>query len=193
MMPRVDVAIQRAIDAKSNIYNLKRNCPESQRDAELRNLYDLATFAPDGAAVEIGVKRGGSFLCWSMAREGRGNLYAVDDWSSKTEKPFRDNCALYDVDVTVLGMKSADAAPLITEPLAFVFVDGSHDIGIWDDVKVWPPKIVPGGIIAFHDYDVWKPTVKVKAAVDEWQASAKWEYIGQVRSTIAYRRPERGY
>lgn len=190
-MIQIDEAVQRAIDAKSNLYNQKRNCPDSQRDAELRNLYELARIAPDGAAVEIGVKRGGSFLCWSCAREGRGRLYAVDDWSMKTEGIFWDNCKKYNVPVTVIGMKSSQAIEFIEEPLAFVFVDGSHDIGIWDDIKIWPPKIMPGGIIAFHDYGTWKPTVKVKEAVDGWHLGARWDKFRQIGSTAAFVRPMR--
>jgi hypothetical protein len=132
-------------------------CPDSQRDAELRNLYELARLAPDGAAAEIGVKKGGSFLCWSSAREGRGGLYAIDDWSSKTEGAFLSNCKAYGVPVTVLAMKSVDSKNHGTAGLF-----GTAHTGIWDDVRLWPDKIMPGGIIAFHDYDVWKPTVKVK-------------------------------
>ena len=150
----IDEAVQRAIDTKSQIYNRKTNCPDDQRDAELRN------------------------------------LYAVDDWSSKTEKVFYDNAKAYNIPVTIIGKKSAEAADDITEPLAFVFVDGSHDIGIWDDVQLWPEKVMPGGIIAFHDYGVWKPTVKVKPAVDQWQSRAKWYPIRQVGSTIAFMRPQ---
>ena len=186
----IDEAVQRAIDTKSQIYNRKNNCPDDQRDAELRNLYNLALIAPAGAAVEIGVRTGGSFLCWACAREGRGNLYAVDDWSSKTEKLFYDNAKAYNIPVIIIGKKSAEAADDITEPLAFVFVDGSHDIGIWDDVQLWPEKVMPGGIIAFHDYGVWKPTVKVKPAVDQWQSRAKWYPIRQVGSTVAFMRPQ---
>jgi len=188
MIP-IDEAVQRAILTKSQIYNRKDNCPDDRRDAELRNLYNLAGMAPDGAAVEIGVRTGGSFLCWSCAREGRGNLYAVDDWSSKTERLFWDNCKAFNVPVRIIGMKSSAAAEHITEPLAFLFVDGSHDIGIWEDVQIWPDKMMPGGIIAFHDYGVWKPTVRVKDAVDGWHLGSRWEQFPQVGSTVAFRRP----
>lgn len=192
-MVDIDEAVERAILTKSQIYNRKDNCPDDQRDAELRNLYRLADMAPDGAAVEIGVRTGGSFLCWSCAREGRGNLYAVDDWSSKTERLFWDNCRLFNVPVSIVGMKSSEAAKHITEPIAFLFVDGNHDWGILEDVRVWPDKMMPAGILVFHDYGVWKPTVRVKAAVDEWQARDPWEFLGLVGSSIAYRKPSEAH
>ncbi|RPI29786.1 MAG: class I SAM-dependent methyltransferase [Chloroflexota bacterium] len=187
-MNLLETAIQRAIDTRSQIYNKKQNCPDNRRDAELRYLYHLAERAPDGAAAELGVRTGGSFLCWSMARAGRGLLYAVDDWSSKTRDVFLDNVRKYAVPVEVITAKSWEAAAVIETDFAFVFVDASHDIGIWRDIPAWTPKIMTGGIIAFHDYGVWKPTVKVKEAVDAWQAEAHWQHLGQVGSTIAFRR-----
>jgi len=186
----IEEAVQRAIDTKSQMYNQKDSCPEHERDIELRNLYTLASMAPDGPAAELGVKRGGSFFCWSCAREGRGELIAVDDWSSKTQAAFLNNVRDYGVPVKIYTMKSWEAAQYIPGQLAFVFVDANHAEGIWEDVNVWPDKIMPGGIIAFHDYGVKKQTVQVKMAVDDWLRSTygDWLYIGQVGSTIAFRR-----
>lgn len=186
----IDEAIQRAIDTKSQIYNLKQSCPDDRRDAELRFLYHLADIAPNGAAAEIGVRTGGSLLCWSCAREDRGRIYAIDDWSSKTEQVFKKNVLRYGIPIEIVTAKSWDAATLIESDFAFVFVDGNHSDGIWRDIRAWPLKIMPGGIIAFHDYDVWKPTVYVKAAVDQWRTQTHWAEIGKVGSTIAFRRPQ---
>lgn len=190
-MISIDEAVQRAIDCKSQIYNLKQSCPDHQRDAELRNLYHLADIAPNGAAAEIGVRMGGSLLCWSCARVGRGAVYAIDDWSSaNVEQTFKDNVKRYEADVQLIVARSWEAATLIDEPFAFVFIDGNHSVGIWRDVQAWPQKLMPGGIIAFHDYDVWKPTVHVKAAVDQWRDHVRWPEIGKVGSTLAFRRPQ---
>jgi predicted O-methyltransferase YrrM len=188
-MTDIETAVQRAIVAGSQIYNRKTNCPDDKRDAELRYLYQLAKQAPDGAAAELGVKGGGSFLCWSCARAGRGPLYAVDDWSTPSRDRFLSNIEHYDVAVEVYTGKSWEMAAEIAVSFAFVFIDANHREGIWKDIPAWTPKIVPGGIIAFHDYGVWKPTVDVKAAVDEWQSTAHWQLVGQVGSTIAFRRP----
>ena len=189
MTDLLTTAIQRAIDTRSQIYNRKSNCPDDKRDAELKYLYSLAEQAPDGAAAELGVRTGGSFLCWSMARDGRGPLYAVDDWSSKTRDLFFANVAKYGVAVETITGKSWEVAAQLETDFTFVFIDASHDTGIWLDIPAWTPKIIPDGIVAYHDYGVWKPTVHVKRAVDAWQETARWELIGQVGSTRAYRRP----
>lgn len=186
----IDEAVRRAIDTKSQIYNRKTSCPDGQRDAELRNLYHLADIAPNGASAEIGVRTGGSLLCWSCAREGRGMVYAIDDWSSKTEQLFRVNIQRSEMPITIVTAKSWDAATMIGEDFAFVFIDGNHSDGIWRDIPAWTPKIIPGGIIAFHDYGVWKPTVHVRTAVDQWRAQTHWTEIGKVGSTMAFRRPQ---
>src|SRR5512139_2188469 len=43
----IEEAVQRAIGAKPQMYNRKESCPEGERDIELRNLYVLASMAPD--------------------------------------------------------------------------------------------------------------------------------------------------
>jgi hypothetical protein len=123
--------------------------------------------APDGSAAEIGVYRGGSLVTWAAAREGRGDIYAVDDWTLKNKpernrKSFLFNC----------------------------FIDGDHTMrGIPRDVLTWPDKVKAGGIIAFHDYGVPNPYVVVKCIVDAWQVKVKWEELGTVGSLIAFRKP----
>jgi hypothetical protein len=78
----------------------------------------------------------------------------------------------------------------LTQPLAFCFIDADHSIdGFPKDILPWAAKMMPGGIIVFHDYDVWKPSVVVKRYVDAWQSMVNWELLGQERSCIAFRRP----
>ena len=178
------LAVVRGILAKSMLYN-----PHTGDASQLAFLYDLATKAPDGPAVEVGVRGGGSFLCWSMARKGRGRIIAADDWSSLTEATFRGN-AKDCTDIEILTASSWLTPERIGEPVAFAFLDCDHgENGIPKDILVWPEAIMPGGIIAFHDYGVWKPTVVVKREVDAWQELAQWEPLGLVSSIIAFRRP----
>jgi predicted O-methyltransferase YrrM len=185
----IDEAVQRAIDAKTQLYNRKASCPDHLRDAELRNLYRLAEAAPDGAAAEIGVKRGGSLLCWLCAREGRGPVYAIDDWSSKTEQALRANVEHYNAQIEIVTGKSWEVAASLSVQFAFVFIDGDHGAGIWRDVPTWTSKVMPGGVIAFHDYGVRKITVQVKEAVDQWRSAVRWIALPQVGSTLAFKRP----
>jgi len=96
----------------------------------------------------------------------------------------------YGLDVQRLDVDSWDAPAMIEEQVAFCFIDSDHAIGPPRDIPAWTEKMMPLGIIAFHDYGVWKPNVTVKTYVDEWDAQAQWERMGLVGSTIAFRRPE---
>ena len=175
---------------------------------ELGWLYDLARMAPDGPAVEVGAYCGRSVAAWSAARVGRGvgawaaarasrGAIIASDIVCRPELPIALDGLGYPVELVIAP--SWDAAALVPDDLAFVFIDADHGVdGIPKDILVWPQKVKRGGIIIFHDYDVWKervhrpdnPDVVVKAEVDKWQVVAKWEDLGAVRSAKAYRRPE---
>ena len=191
-----DQAIARGLAAKSML-----DAPQ------LGWLYDLARQAPDGLAVEAGVAAGGSFVCWAAAREGRGPLAAVDTWYADPAQgrgpdarraPFLANLARFSDlrHAQMLEMPSWEAPALLGPVVAFAFIDADHSfVAAVRDVAAWPPVVLPGGILVWHDYDVWKPTVGVKAAVDRWQRDADWEVLpfivdGRVRpGIIAFRRP----
>ena len=165
---------------------------------QLEYLHQLANSAPDGAAVECGVWNGGSLIAWEIARRGRGTVYAVDRWSGaqhQTGPNLKMQCEAnftkWQVPVTMLSTNSWDAPPLIPEPVAFCFIDANHGIhGIPHDIVVWPPKIMTGGILVFHDYKVSNPTIIVQCVVDAWfyKASGNWHELDLIGSTKAYQR-----
>lgn len=132
----------------------------------------------DGDVLEIGVLLGGGTakLCgWFARHSPRARVIAVDVFDPELDPtttvagwPMRDLYArrlagrdqreVFD-DVTrgctnlvvVPGDSTAVAIP--TERLAFAFVDGSH---VPDDLRsdfrtVWD-RLLPGGLVAFHDY-----------------------------------------
>jgi len=157
---------------------------------QLYFLYDMALAAPDGPAVECGVYWGSSVAAWAAARHKRGPLYAIDDWSSKNEQIFRDTMERFDIDIKILTMNSWEAPAHIPEQVAFCFIDSDHSIrGIPRDILIWPDKMLPGGILIFHDYNVTKPNVAVKCIVDCWHVETKWKKMGRVSSAIAFRKP----
>jgi len=157
---------------------------------ELAYLYDLAHGAPDGIALEIGTFCGSSLMCWASARLDKGPILAIDT----VDRPeLRENIEHSGYPVGVFIGKSSEQGGKIGQ-LAFCFVDGDHTKGgISKDIQEYAQKIMPGGIIAFHDYD--SDEVKrgkgyvVKATVDVWQKQAQWEELGQVGLVKAYRRP----
>jgi hypothetical protein len=182
-------------------------------ETQISYLYDLAQQAPDGAACEVGVWKGRSFVGWALGRQGRGPLIAVDWWyqdqhvteALDKEHPGKSPAQIgnerkvsFETTLGLMGLAettrviqaySWDAPALIEEPLAFVFIDACHDeFAIVKDVAVWPAKIMPGGVLAFHDYGTWKCPA-IKKTVDAWNDKAKWERLGLVGATIAFRRP----
>lgn len=173
----LEQAIQQAIDGDSMLYNRKTNCPDDERDRELKWIYHLAEIAPDGPAVECGVGNGGTLKCWSVAREGRGQIIAVD---IKPQQPIEG--------VIQYKMRSDRVPPHIVGQVAFCFIDADHsEGGIRADLTVWPDKIMPNGILAIHDYgSPHEPAIK--KVVDEWQAKVRWELVGQVGSLVAFRK-----
>lgn len=154
---------------------------------ELAWLYDLALAAPDGPAVEVGAYCGRSVAAWSAARVGRGAIIA-SDIKCRPELPVALNGLGCRVELVIAA--SWDAADIIEDELAFLFIDADHGAEAFPrDIAVWPQKMRRGGIIVYHDYGVSKPTVVVKRYVDEWQQAAQWIDLGAVRSAKAFRRP----
>ena len=186
-----DEAIQRGIDANAMLYDKGRN------DAsQLGYVYDIALKAPDGPAGEAGVYEGGSFVTWACAREGRGPLYAIDNWASKNLQRFESTLKRYGLTdkVTLITARSWEAKRYTRgTQFAFFFIDAAHDwTGIPRDLLVWPQRIMPQGYMLLHDYGVpvHKITTVVKAIADSWNCSAKWPFIGQVGSTAVYQNPQ---
>ena len=161
-------------------------------ECELEWLYDLALIAPDGVSIEVGPFRGRSLVCWACARIGRGDIGATD---IKLRPELWENVQAfledYDTAISITQGNSWDIAGWADRTLAFCFIDADHGIdGFPKDILPWAAKMQPGGIIVFHDYGVWKPTVVVQRYVDAWQSMVNWELLGQERSSIAFRRPK---
>lgn len=178
-------AMKRGQDCGAQIYDLNRH---DVADWQLSWIWCLALIAPDGLAVECGIKAGGSIATWGATRVGRGQIIAVD---VKLLQGVIERLVSYGYDMKALQMPSWEAVKHIDGQVAFCFIDADHsEEGFPKDMEVWPDKIMPGGILALHDYGVWKPNVVVKKYVDEWQAKAKWDYLGMIGALIAFRKPE---
>lgn len=120
------------------------------------------------SVAEVGVAQG------LFAREVYNNwkldhLYLVDLWENF---PFLSGCASFDQewhdqnykevleyfglknDVTVMkGFSHKIAKEFSDESLGMVYLDAAHDYqSVKADIVSWFPKLVPGGIIGFHDY-----------------------------------------
>lgn len=139
--------------------------------------------ARDGdVLVEVGsyLGRSGCFLGNAIKESKKKvTLLCVDTWPStyvhpdgyKIEAPFETFLAnvrqsfLTDI-VIPIRCKSVVAAQFVRNNLRCVFIDADHSYeGCAADIKAWLPKVMPGGLLAGHDYNDSFPGVV--QAVDE--------------------------
>lgn len=138
----------------------------------------LQTLAKTAKAniVEIGSHKGKSTAYLGRGAQENPNqpvVYAVDVWrrfaeyypekaSSIFNDPtifdtWEDQMARAGVRKTIwpLEMSSADARKEFnaTDKFGLLFIDAAHDYeNALRDFKLWSPLVVPGGVVAFHDY-----------------------------------------
>lgn len=91
-------------------------------------------------------------------------VYAVDphtggdehQWMGplNTLEEYRGNMRMLGLEgtVTCLPVTAQEAAMTFNWPIGVLFIDGRHDYGfVRLDYELWSPKLIAGGIIAFHD------------------------------------------
>ena len=137
-------------------------------------LYSLAkSCTGKGVVVEIGSWKGKSTICLAKG-SNRGNnvkVYAIDPHYGSPEHKNKlgkvstfeefernvSNAKISDLVIPVLKT-SEEAAKNFDKPVEILFIDGNHDYEFVKlDFNLWFPKVMEGGIIAFHD-----------ATNDEW-------------------------
>jgi len=135
---------------------------------EGRLLYKVAKkCSTKGAIVEIGSWKGKSTI-WIAKGSKAGKharVYAVDPHIGSSEhkkmfgtvatfQDFQRNIKETQVDdiVAPIVKTSKDAAADFVEPIEFIFIDGAHEYEfVKEDFDLWFPKVVTGGVVAFHD------------------------------------------
>jgi MMP 1-O-methyltransferase len=141
-------------------------------DGEARLLFELARTAdPAGVIVEIGSWKGKSTICLAKGSEAgpRLKVYAIDPHIGSEEhhatgqiwtfEEFQANIRTAGVQDSVIPMvkTSTAAAKEFTMPVSLVFIDGAHDYdSVKADFEAWFPKVIEGGMVAFHDTTGWE-------------------------------------
>lgn len=132
------------------LYNMAKNC-QGKREV----------------IVEVGSWKGKSTVCLGKGSKA-GNkikIYAIDPHKdTSTQKlygiassyeEFKNNIQSAGVDDIIFPIikTSQDVAQILNEPIEFLFIDGEHDYEMVRlDFELWYPKVIYGGLIAFHDY-----------------------------------------
>jgi predicted O-methyltransferase YrrM len=145
-------------------------------EGEVYALHVLALSLPEGAKiVNIGAGSGTSALAMLEARPDLAqNFYTIDISEGgplggmQNEKNAFANAGLPFSHHQILG--DSKVIKWANGPVDFCFIDGDHSReGVRGDIKTWMSRVLPGGLLAFHDYqrDVWP---EVQLAVDEMTA-----------------------
>ncbi|MBW8005269.1 MAG: class I SAM-dependent methyltransferase, partial [candidate division NC10 bacterium] len=120
-----------------------------------------------GVIVEIGSWKGKSTI-WLAKGSRSGNkvkIHAIDPHTGSPEEAksygkvltfeeFTANVKNAGVDDTVIPIikTSSEAAQEFREPIELIFIDGDHQYDMVKlDFELWFPKVIDGGIMAFHD------------------------------------------
>ena len=131
-------------------------------------LYEMARKVPEnGNIVEIGSWKGRSTICLgSGSRDGSGvTVHAIDPHTGSSDtrlkfgkldtyNEFLSNIESVGIGKYVVPLKktSQEVARRFNHPVSFIFVDGDHAYSsVKADHKSWFPKLVTGGVIAYHD------------------------------------------
>ena len=161
-------------------------------DAECCALWDaLRHLEPHSTVVEIGVECGRSTsVIAQVAMEQCFNLHLVDPFLTYGGRPlqeFLDWMRPLGCPFTLHVMKTEDAASRLPEWFHFLHIDGDHSTeGVTTDCERLLPTLLPGGILAVHDYGRDSlPTVK--PVIDKYVRG--WEMLKHVGSLGVWRKP----
>lgn len=147
------------------VKELIKDVPGWLSDEEGEALYELARDCTGkGVIVEIGSWKGKSTICLGLgSRAGRGvPIFAVDPHADYRHGEFKENverAGIVDLVTPVKGL-SQQVVDDFDQPIELLFVDGSHEEDdVREDFDKWVPKVVEGGVVAFHD-TTWHPGVR---------------------------------
>lgn len=147
-------------------------------DAEGQLLYKLAKQCTGkGVIVEIGSWKGKStiWLAKGSLAGKKVKIYAIDPHTGSKEHrikinklntftEFKQNIKKANVEkiVNPIVKTSEKALENFNKPIELLFIDGDHSYKmVKKDFKMWSPKLIDKGIIAFHDTTNWPGPKKV--------------------------------
>lgn len=147
-----------------------------------QDLWQVITVS--GHAAEIGVAEGyfsADILAWPLkfpilymvdrwacVPAQRGDASNPPEWHEQNYQAARERVEKHFPRPCFLRGDSVEKSRLVPDhSLAFLYIDGDHSYeGVKADLAAWAPKVVPGGVIGFHDYE--NPAYGVKPAVQEF-------------------------
>jgi len=168
-------------------------------DKEGELLYNLAKNCKGhGVIIEIGSWKGKSTVWLGKGSQAGKNIkvYAIDPHTGElhhkrrygdniwTFDEFKDNIINSGVSDVIepIVSTSKKAALMINEAVEFIFIDGDHSYElVKKDFECWFPKVIEGGIMAFHDTNGrYGPTRLVHEAVFKSKHFKNFNFVDSI-------------
>lgn len=154
-----------------------------------------------GDIVEIGSYRGKSTIALgfgsSLMSTKKRPIYAIDPFIAEPDSQyyqdygydiFWNNIKNHGLEDSVIPIKkfSTEAYRDCPESIAALFIDGDHEYSsVKHDIIHYTPRVVKGGLIAFHDYGIWPGVSK---AVLELYSNENYEHFALYDSLLVIRK-----
>ena len=158
--------------------SLFKSTPGAMSCAEGEALSRLAASAPTGIYIESGSHSGKSTVAIASALHRGCELHMIDpDFKRPTAAILGDLQSVSEATFIFHISPSVEALPRISGDFAFVFLDsGDHSYELCRaECDIVAPRMVKGGIIAFHDLD--SQFKGVRQCYDELLATGEFEEI----------------
>lgn len=130
-----------------------------------------------GTVLELGVRGGSSTVALLAGLEERGGVLWSVDVDPASAAVFSGHDQWRFVVADSRDERSVGDAGLPDE-LDVLFIDTLHTYEqVRDELAVWGDRVVPGGVILFHDTDSYPP---IRRAISEWckSRSVPFEFRG---------------
>ncbi|MEO0559362.1 MAG: class I SAM-dependent methyltransferase [Bacteroidota bacterium] len=147
-----------------------------------RFLHDLCARTPgDGEVVEIGTMSGKSTIALAFAQKTRSGrpIHTIDIVEHPDLAANLNRTGVADWVVRHVA-RSSTVVKSWTAPIELLWIDADHTYrGLLTDLRRWTPHVVPGGIVAIHDYPGFEHTDQKALAVRRFLLSRpdRWRVI----------------
>jgi predicted O-methyltransferase YrrM len=123
---------------------------------ELQVIEQLALIPQNnGVVAEVGSWMGRSAVCWAMTAHPSTTIYCFDPFN-RLDK-FVENTSQFKNIIPVKGLVPSQAVYTDPRPIDVFFVDSDHkNPNEWEVIKHFLPFVRTDGIIAGHDYTVYR-------------------------------------
>jgi len=120
-------------------------------------------------ACEVGVAQG--LFSEDLLNQGLERLYSIDNWGKihgvtgdgafheiwhlKNHAAAQERLSKFGSKSVILkGMSAYMANYINKESIGLIYIDANHSFeGVKEDIQAFYPKLVVGGVMAFHDYE----------------------------------------